>query len=127
MRLTALHCAQVHRAKSSDVVCIDGEDPTRSSWCRYINNAAAHKSNLRARASSRHMLVWFEAKHDIEPGNELTFTYSDEETWVTWGRRLAVIIAALGLLAWAVLGVKIRSPIALLGTLVLLTIDWGIE
>ena len=102
-----------YRARLLDIVCVDGEDPTRSSWCRYINNAPAHKSNLHARASSREMLVWFTAKRDIDCGEELTFNYADEETWVTWGRWLAVALGTAGLLSWAIFGVEVQSPLTL--------------
>lgn len=56
---------------------IDGEDPNRSSWCRYINNAPTGTSecNLHARKNAHRALVWFEAKRDIAGGEELHFDY----------------------------------------------------
>ena len=60
------------------VVCIDGEDPTRSSWCRYINEARGDETpNLRQRVDSARLLVWFEATRDIEVGEELRFEYTE--------------------------------------------------
>jgi hypothetical protein len=68
-------------------VGIDGEDASRSSWCRYINNAPPSRSNLSARVNRSRCLIWFEAKREITTGEELTFTYSDEPLWLyTWKR-----------------------------------------
>ena len=47
-----------------------------------MNNDVPSRSNVRARINSQEGLVWFEAKRDIAPGNELTFTYTDEPLWM---------------------------------------------
>jgi len=61
-------------------VFIDGEDPSRSSWCRFINHAHYGSSacNLSPRsdpsgAKAGQPLVWFVARRDIQPGEELCF------------------------------------------------------
>jgi hypothetical protein len=82
---------------SVDVVGIDGEDPTRSSWCRYINHAPPYQSNLRACIDRRYGRIWFEAKRDIEVDEELTFTYSDDGVLAYAWRRFRGV-----LLCWAV-------------------------
>jgi hypothetical protein len=67
------------------VSCIDAEDPTRSSWCRYINHAQheGRACNLVARVLSTRALVWFEAVRHVEIGEELCFSYGPEYTWQT--------------------------------------------
>ena len=76
------------------VACIDGEDPTRSSWCRYINHApsAERACNLRSRVDAHRQLVWFETAREIEAGEELHFDY-----WRQTGRlgRLRAWLGAL--------------------------------
>lgn len=68
------------RYGDSRVAHLDAEDPCRSSWCRYINNApaSAPQCNLRARVDAHAALVWFEARRDIAVGEELHFEYSGE-------------------------------------------------
>ena len=65
------------------VSCIDAEDPTRSSWCRYINHAQhdGRACNLSSRVVSTRALVWFEALRDVEVGEELCFSYGPEYSW----------------------------------------------
>ena len=60
------------------LVGIDGEDPTRSSWARFINNAPPFRSNLLAQMDPLNGRIWFVAKREIAAGEELLFTYSDE-------------------------------------------------
>eukprot|EP00966_Prymnesium_polylepis_P081776 1894129-Prymnesium_polylepis.1 len=60
-------------AASDQIVMIDAEDPHRSSWCRYINEARGDAPNLRARVDTAGLLVWFEAVRDIDAGEELCF------------------------------------------------------
>ena len=59
------------------IAYIDGEDDDRSSWCRYINHADADSSacNCEARVDAPARRVWFEARRDIEVGEELCFCY----------------------------------------------------
>ena len=74
---------------------LDAEDPSRSSWCRYINNApsAAVQCNLIAHVDGLNSLIWFEAKRDIRRGEELHFCYAGEpsewqRTWSSWRSKL---------------------------------------
>ena len=66
---------------------IDGEDPTRSSWCRYINHCEEGQPgcNLEPMCDGARCLVWFEARRSIEVGEELLFDYSDHYRWDTPG------------------------------------------
>ena len=62
---------------------IDGEDPTRSSWGRFVNHCseAASGCNLVPRVDGMRQLVWFESKRDIEAGEELCFDYGASYRW----------------------------------------------
>ena len=75
------------------VVCIDGEDPARSSWCRYINDVRGDETpNLRQRIDSGRLLVWFEATRDIDAGEELCFEYMyTDSSAVGLGRLLLLL------------------------------------
>lgn len=53
---------------------VDGEDPCRSSWTRYINHAAADAANIAPYGRGR-PFIFFEAIRDIEEGEELVFDY----------------------------------------------------
>ena len=66
---------------------IDGEDPTRSSWCRYINHCAETRPgcNLEPKCDGIRCLVWFEARREIAAGEELCFDYSEHYRWDTPG------------------------------------------
>lgn len=85
------------------MVCIDAEDATRSTWCRYINNQP-RGSNLRARINTRRQLVWFEARRDIQPGEELTFSYNDESDVSASTRWALLALCWLVLVTSVVLG-----------------------
>jgi len=65
------------------VAYIDGEDPNRSSWCRYINHARTGTSgcNLAPKCDGLRALVWFEASRPIASGEELQFDYGDGYRW----------------------------------------------
>lgn len=93
------------------VSCIDAEDPSRSSWCRFINHAPTDskaagkrkkhraippsavkaggkrkraendKANLLLRINPQQALVWFEASRDIATNEELFFDYGAEYEW----------------------------------------------
>jgi len=62
---------------------IDGEDPDRSSWCRYINHAkpSTEVCNLVSKVDGLRGLVWFEASRDIAKGDELGFDYGENYRW----------------------------------------------
>ena len=62
------------------VTTIDAEDPSRSTWCRYINHAseASAEVNLEVKVDMARKLIWFEALRDIAVGEELHFDYGDE-------------------------------------------------
>jgi hypothetical protein len=105
------------RAQPHEVVCIDGEDPRRSSWCRYINHAPSWECNLQARCNTERQLIWFYAKADIDPGEELAFHYSDEGLWMIVGK-WAILLVAVGCLAAHLLfGVQFNSPLLLTTTI----------
>ena len=59
------------------VLYVDAEDGTRSNWTRYINHAhyETPACNLEPRSDPLACRVWFEARRDIEPGEELLFSY----------------------------------------------------
>mmetsp|Transcript_57013 Transcript_57013/g.127292 ORF Transcript_57013/g.127292 Transcript_57013/m.127292 type:complete len:235 (-) Transcript_57013:737-1441(-) len=61
---------------------IDGEDPNRSSWCRFLNHAPQEmpgepvsSCNLQLLRDGRRHLAWFVARRDVEEGEELLFDY----------------------------------------------------
>ena len=56
---------------------IDAEDPTRSSWCRFINHAhyETPACNLSPRTDARVPRVWFVARRPIKAGEEVCFSY----------------------------------------------------
>ena len=58
-------------------IYVDAEDPTRSSWCRFINHAhyETPQCNLEPRSDPLRALVWFEARRAIRAGEELAFSY----------------------------------------------------
>lgn len=60
---------------------VDGEDPNRSSWCRYINHAKGDACNLVSKVDGLRYLVWFEAIRDIAAGEELGFDYGAGYRW----------------------------------------------
>ena len=62
---------------------IDGEDPQRSSWCRYINHAKASTlgCNLKAKVDGMRGHIWFEAIRPIAAGEELGFDYGVGYRW----------------------------------------------
>ena len=62
---------------------IDGEDPQRSSWGRFVNHCAETDGgcNLVPRVDGARRLVWFEAKRDIAVGEELCFDYGASYRW----------------------------------------------
>ena len=74
---------------------IDGEDPNRSSWGRFVNHCSEFSKsgvvgtgcNLEPRIDGAHKLVWFEAKRDIEPGEEICFDYGASYRWDTPGTK----------------------------------------
>lgn len=59
---------------------IDAEDPDVSSWARFINHAS--EANLQGKSLAKSYTgeprVWFVARRDIEPGDELTWDYGDD-------------------------------------------------
>jgi hypothetical protein len=59
------------------VLYVDAEDGTRSTWTRYINHAHydTPACNLEPRSDPLACRVWFEARRDIAPGEELLFSY----------------------------------------------------
>lgn len=65
------------------IAYIDGEDPSRSSWCRYINHARAGgpSCNLVPKCDGLRCLVWFEASRPIVAGEEVHFDYGDAYRW----------------------------------------------
>ena len=68
---------------------IDAEDPTRSSWARYVNHAAEKQGmacNLEPKVDGLRGLAWLEARRRIEPGEELCFDYG-EAYWTAQQRR----------------------------------------
>ena len=76
---------------------LDAEDPTRSTWCRYINHADDDAAcNLRFQVDCVRGFVWFVAARPIAPGEELAFRYdadrmmSAEENASTWFTELSV-------------------------------------
>ena len=63
---------------------IDGEDPTLSSWCRYINHTkeGGYGCNLQPKTDCGVVgYVWFVARRRIEVGEELGFDYGSQYTW----------------------------------------------
>jgi SET domain-containing protein len=68
-----------------DDLYIDGEDTDVSNWCRFINHAEGDACNLETRCSRQiwngnEMVpprLWFVARRDIAPGEELLFDYGD--------------------------------------------------
>ena len=56
---------------------IDGEDESKSSWCRFINHASEESvmCNCHLRTDGLAGLAWIEAKRDIAPEEELSFDY----------------------------------------------------
>ena len=62
---------------------IDGEDPERSSWGRFVNHCAESTvgCNLAPRVDGLRRLVWFEARRPIADGEELCFDYGDYYRW----------------------------------------------
>ena len=64
-----------------DDLYIDAEDPdVSSSWARFINHAS--QPNLQGKSLAKSYTgeprVWFVARCDIEPGDELTWDYGDD-------------------------------------------------
>ena len=74
---------------------IDGEDPNRSSWGRFVNHCSEFSKsgvvgtgcNLEPRIDGARKLVWFEAKRDIAPGEEICFDYGASYRWDTPGTK----------------------------------------
>lgn len=98
------HMAPDGDAEDCSVVGIDGEDPARSTWCRYINNEAPGRANVRARIDARRHLVWFESKREIACGEELSFTYTGMPAWLyRWRFGMPITRVAIKLVP-AVLG-----------------------
>ena len=64
------------------------------------------------RIHTRRQLIWFEAKDDIEPGDELTFNYSDETSMMLLGKWGALLFGVSGLVAYC-FGVQVNSPLML--------------
>lgn len=62
-----------------DEFVFDAEDPSKSSWCRFLNHSpnpnCKVKTMLLAYGGPR---VWFVTIHDIEANEELTFDYGPE-------------------------------------------------
>ena len=71
------------RYSEDRIAYIDGEDPDRSSWVRYINNAptGSDECNLIARVNAHRCRVWFEARRDIAEGEELHYDYRSSWGW----------------------------------------------
>lgn len=60
---------------------LDAEDPTRSSWCRYINHSDdAASCNLKFQVDGAASLVWFVTTRDVAEGEELAFSYDDNRS-----------------------------------------------
>ena len=58
---------------------LDAEDPTRSSWCRFINHAEDDASaNLKFQVDCIRGFVWFVASRPIGAGEELAFKYDED-------------------------------------------------
>jgi hypothetical protein len=57
------------------IAYVDAENPSRSSWPRYINHASdkTHECNCEPKVDALKALVWFEARRRIEVGEELAF------------------------------------------------------
>ena len=73
------HVEWAAREEPERPMYIDAEDPTRSSWARYINHADSGDSTscncvLRV-AAEPEARAWLVAKRDIPPGDELMFDY----------------------------------------------------
>lgn len=64
------------------------------------------------RIHTRRQLIWFEAKTNIEPGEELTFNYSDETSLMLLCKWGALLLGVGGLVAYA-FGVQVNSPLML--------------
>ena len=59
---------------------IDGEDPNLSSWCRYLNHSDDDAAcNVRYQVDGAAALVWFVALRDIGVGEELAWSYDDQQ------------------------------------------------
>ena len=71
----------------TDDLFVDAEDPSFSSWCRYLNHASGDAANVALKCLPYGMdgrpRVWFTALRDISPGEEVCFNYdgSDGTYW----------------------------------------------
>ena len=92
--MAATMCLPIERIPD-DIVCIDGEDPHRSSL-----------TELQLRSKSAPKNVSY-----ASPGEELTFNYSDETLWMALGKWTAVVLGAGGLIGHFLFGLNIKSPL----------------
>jgi len=64
-------------------VYVDAEDEYESSWTRFLNHASRPHDNVSPKSihesyDGRGPRVWFVARRDIEPGDEICFDYGDD-------------------------------------------------
>ena len=64
-------------------VYVDAEDEYESLWTRFLNHAPRPYDNVSPKSihesyDGRGPRVWFVAKRDIEPGDEICFDYGDD-------------------------------------------------
>lgn len=71
--------------ETPDRIFVDAEDEYESLWTRFINHASPPLDNLKPMSVPESYdgkpRVWFMAKRDIEPGEELCFDYG-EDYWL---------------------------------------------
>ena len=61
---------------------IDAEDPSQSSWARYINHCDAYRDgcNCGSQVNAADTLIWFRALRDIQVGEEICFSCASRQT-----------------------------------------------
>ena len=92
-----------HPLGPAAAICIDGEDPNLSSWCRYFNHAPLEEEgqpigacNMISKRDARRQLIWFEARRDVHVGEELCFCCAPERHLPSLFLPHSLAIAVLG-------------------------------